>query len=364
VPTSSNLVQTADLRVNYLQDGVGPPVVLLHGFPQTSHQWRHQLPALADAGYAAFAPDNRGFGGTDKPGARVSRALLADDVIRFLDALGLEQVTLVGHDWGGIIAFKAAIDHPDRITRLALLDTLCTVWAPRAVHGWWFKAEGLAEDQFGRYHKEFIEVLFGGRDSAVLGTRPASPWPIPPGDRPRPAWITTDDLDHYVRAFSDPDVWRHAISYYRYGLPFHRVLPDAEAPHGERFESLSETQVTEMWLHDGGLEGHPWHAEAMDYGPDDRHKTFPHPALWMYGLSSLGGAGEQGRTEVPVGNNFLDQFSRYFPDLRARSVAAGHFLGEEAPAYVNETLIAFLRDAVPRHDELASEHTETAAGPS
>ena len=343
---SSNLVQTADLRVHHLQQGLGPPVVLLHGFPQTSHQWRHQLPALAEAGFAAFAPDNRGFGRTDKPGVRVSRSLLADDVVRFLDAMGIEQCALVGHDWGGIIAFKAAIDHPDRFTRLALLDTLCTVWSPLAVHGWWFKAEGLAEEQFGRHHREFIEVLFGGRDAAVLGGRPESPWPVPPGDRARPDWISPDDLTHYVNAFSDPDSWRHAISYYRYGLPFHRVLPDASVTHGERYESLSETQVASMWLHEGGLESHPWHAEPMDYGPADRQKRYGNPTLWMYGTSRLGRPLEQGRTEIPTGSPFYDQFSRYFHDLRARSVAAGHFLGEEAPAYVNETLIAFLRGEI------------------
>jgi pimeloyl-ACP methyl ester carboxylesterase len=332
-------------------------VVLLHGFPQTSHQWRYQLPALAGAGFAAFAPDNRGFGDTDKPGARVSRALLADDVIRFLDAIGVDQATLVGHDWGGIIAFKAAVDHPDRISSLALLDTLCTVWSPLAVHGWWFKVEGLAEEQFGRHHREFIEVLFGGRDAAVLGTRPESPWPVPPGPRSRPEWISTEDLDHYVRAFSDPDTWRHAISYYRYALPFHRVVPDPGAAHGERFESLSESQVAAMWHHEGGLEAHPWHAEATDYGPEDRHKRFPNPTLWLYG-AYLGGALDQGRTRVPTGNPFLDQFSRYFPDLRARSVAAGHFLGEEAPAYVNEMLVAFLRGEVARHEELAGDDAE------
>jgi len=342
---SSNLVQTADLRVHYLQEGVGPPVVFLHGFPQTSHQWRHQLPAVAQAGFAAFAPDNRGFGRTDKPGARVSRSLLADDVVRFLDAVGVEQCTLVGHDWGGIIAFKAAVDHPDRISRLALLDTLCTVWSPAAVHGWWFKAEGLAEEFFGRYHREFIEAMFGGADAAVLGVRPANPWAVPPGVRSRPEWITPDDLAHYVSAFADPDCWRHAISYYRYALPFHRVMPDTSSVHGERYESLSESQVAAMWLHDGGLEAHPWFAEAMDYGPEDRHKRYPHPALWLYGHSRLSPT-DPVRTTVPSGNAFVDQFSRYLPDLRARSVAAGHFVGEEAPAAVNEHLLAFLHGLV------------------
>jgi len=143
-------VQTADLRVleRLAGPGSGKPVVFLHGFPQTSYQWRHQLAAVADAGYAGFAPDNRGFGGTDKPGARVNRAMLAQDVINYLDAKGIERCTLVGHDWGGIIAFKTAIDYPDRIERLMLIDTLCTVWTSAGPHGWWVKVPGLAEGFF------------------------------------------------------------------------------------------------------------------------------------------------------------------------------------------------------------------------
>jgi len=204
-------VQTVDLRVHErttAPDGepAGDPVVLLHGFPQTGHQWRHQQEALALAGYATFAPDNRGFGGTDKPLVRVSRALLAQDVVNYLDAKGIERCTLVGHDWGGIIAFKTAIDHPTRVARLALLDTLCTVWSPQAVHGFWFKAAGRAESFFEHHHRAFIEVLFGGRDAAVLGGRPESPWPVPHGARERPSWIDADDLAHYVDAFRDPHV--------------------------------------------------------------------------------------------------------------------------------------------------------------
>lgn len=340
-------VQTADLHVHYLQAGTGDrPVVLLHGFPETSHQWRHQLPALADAGYAAFAPDNRGFGGTDKPGVRVSRDLLADDVIRFLDAVGIERCALVGHDWGGIIAFKTAVDHPDRIERLALLDTLCTVWSPLAVHGYWFKVEGLAEEFFADHARDFIEVMFGGKDAACLGGRPRNPWPVPPGERPRQPWIGDDDLRHYVDAFADPLVWEHAISYYRYALAFHEVESDPLLPHGERFRSLSEAEVASMWLNPDGLEhDERYRTHHFDFGPEDRHKRFPHPTLWMYG-AYLGGALEQGKTSIPSGTPFLDQFPRYFPDLRARSVGAGHFLGEEAPAYVNDTLLAFLAGSI------------------
>jgi pimeloyl-ACP methyl ester carboxylesterase len=334
-------VQTADLRMHYLQRGTGEPVVLLHGFPETSYEWRHQLESLGET-YAVFAPDLRGFGETDKPGVRVSRRLLAEDVIRFMDALGIERTALVGHDWGGIVAFKVAIDFPERITRLALLDTLCTVWTPAAVHGYWFKAEPLPEQFFSRHHRAFIEAIAGAGGDALPG-RPESPWRLPAGAASglaRRRWARAEDLEHYTRAFTDPESHRHAISYYRYALPFHVV--HTEAARGERYQSLGERQVAEMWLHPDGLEKHPLYPHFMDYGPEDRHKRYAHPTLWMYGRP---GASEE-VTEVPGGNPFLDQFARYFPDLRARAVDAGHFFPEEAPAATDRALLAFLRGAI------------------
>jgi pimeloyl-ACP methyl ester carboxylesterase len=333
-------VQTADLRVHYLQRGRGEPVVLLHGFPETSYGWRHQLRSLGEH-HAVFAPDLRGFGRTDKPGVRVSRRLLAEDVVRFMDALGLERAALVGHDWGGIVAFKVAIDWPERITRLALLDTLCTVWTPAGVHGYWFKSEPLPERFFARHHRGFIETIFGGGAREELPGRPESPWRLPAAGLGR-RWASADDVLHYAAAFADPESQAHAISYYRYALPFHVVHPDPAAPRGERYESLGERQVSEMWLHPDGLEKHPLYAHFMDYGPEDRHKRYPHPALWMY--ARPGAAADA--SEVPRGNPFVDQFARYFPDLRARAVSAGHFFPEEAPSETDAALLAFLRGAL------------------
>src|SRR5580692_1496143 len=99
----SNYIETRNLRVHYLQQGTGEAVIFLHGFPETSHAWRFQLSALGDR-FACFAPDLRGFGATDKPGIRLTRALLADDVVAFMDALGLEKAAIVGFDTGGIVA--------------------------------------------------------------------------------------------------------------------------------------------------------------------------------------------------------------------------------------------------------------------
>ena len=162
----SHYVQTRDLRMHYLQQGTGEPVIFIHGFPETSYEWRHQFAAFAGQ-YACFAPDLRGFGATEKPGVRVSRQLLAQDIVNFMDALGIERAAVVAHDWGGIVAFKLAIDWPERVTRLALLDTLCTVWAPGAVHGYWFKAAPYPEEFFAEYHAEFIATVCG--DGPELG---------------------------------------------------------------------------------------------------------------------------------------------------------------------------------------------------
>lgn len=341
---SGHLVQTADLRMHYLQRGTGDPVVLIHGFPETSYSWRHQLAALSEH-YAVFAPDTRGFGQTDKPGTRVTRQILAQDVINFMDALGIERTAIVGHDWGGIIAFKLAIDWPHRVTRLALLDTLCTVWPRLAQHGYWFKAEPYPEEFFAKYHRGFIETVVTGKSSMTMPGRPESPWNYIPA--PIRSWASADDLDHYARAFADPASHAHAISYYRDALPFHIVHEDPTAAHGERFEYLSPRKIAEMWLHPDGYAKHPLFAYYMDYGPEDRHKRFTAPALWLYARAASGAAGAASTVEtVPSGNPFLDQFSHYFPDLRARPINAGHFFIEEAPETTNRFLLDFLKGRI------------------
>jgi len=331
----SNYVQTRDLRMQYLQAGTGDPLIFIHGFPETSFEWRHQLEHFGEH-YACFAPDTRGYGETDKPGIRCTRSLLAQDIVNFMDALGIEKAAVVGHDWGGIIAFKLAIDWPERVTRLALLDTLCTVWIPMGVHGYWFKAAPYPEEFFAEHHAGFIETLFAGGATTALPGRPQSPWQALAGAR----WASDEVVAEYKRAFADPLSQRHAISYYRDGLPFHVVTPDPEATHGERFEFLGQQQVAQMWLHDGGLEEHPLYANYLDYGPEDRHKRFDKPVLWGYGTGS--GAGDATQAGIPQGNPFFDQFSHYFSDLRGVAIAGGHFFPEENPQATNAALDEFL----------------------
>jgi pimeloyl-ACP methyl ester carboxylesterase len=94
--------------------GSGPPVLLLHGFPELAYSWRHQFGPLAAAGHRVIAPDMRGFGGTSAPEPIEAYDVLAltGDVTRLLDALGLEEAILVGHDWGADVAWKTALIHP------------------------------------------------------------------------------------------------------------------------------------------------------------------------------------------------------------------------------------------------------------
>eukprot|EP01018_Ginkgo_biloba_P009520 Gb_01803 [translate_table: standard] len=109
--------------------GEGPLVLLLHGFPEIWYSWRHQIPALAEAGYHVVAPDLRGYGDTDAPtGAENYTVLhLAGDLIGLLDALGEQKALVVGHDWGAVVAWYLSLFRPDRVEALVCL---CSAFGP------------------------------------------------------------------------------------------------------------------------------------------------------------------------------------------------------------------------------------------
>jgi pimeloyl-ACP methyl ester carboxylesterase len=119
-------VQAGDVRLHCAAMGppAGPLVVLLHGFPECWVTWRFQLPALAAAGFRAVAPDMRGYGGSDKPRGVAEYAMekLAGDVSGLIAALGRERADVVGHDWGGHVAWHLAMWNPERVRRLAILN--------------------------------------------------------------------------------------------------------------------------------------------------------------------------------------------------------------------------------------------------
>jgi pimeloyl-ACP methyl ester carboxylesterase len=123
-------ITTNGIRMHVAEAGEGPAVLLCHGFPEAWHSWRHQLHALAEAGYRAIAPDMRGYGGTEAPAAVEDYTILhlVGDMVGLLDALGLEQAAIVGHDWGAPVAWNAALLRPDRFRAVAGLSV---PYAPR-----------------------------------------------------------------------------------------------------------------------------------------------------------------------------------------------------------------------------------------
>ena len=329
------------------------PVLLLHGFPQTSRMWRHQIPVLAER-YKVYAPDTRGYGGTDKPSVRVTRDLLARDVIDLLDALEIDRVRLVGHDWGGIIASAAALKYPDRISRLCLIDTLVSVWITWGIHGYWFKCEPEAEKFFEKHHRAFIRSVFAN-EARPYGGPPESPWAPVEGSAGSNALADFDmtrafepaDVDHYADAFADPGSWFHAVEYYRHALPFHVAKPDPSARGGVRFEFRSNPQVAAMWKHPGLLFAHPeWAENFMVFAPEDWHLRYPGPTCYLFSPFLVPQAFVDGKLPpddyIPSGNPYADSFAHHFPDLRTRGALSGHFIPEEAPERTNQVLTGFL----------------------
>ena len=118
-------VTVGEISMSYVTEGEGDPVILLHGFPENSHSYRHQLPALAAAGYRAVAPDLRGYGETDAPEGVAEYAFpnLVGDIVGLIATLGEESAHIVGHDWGGSIAWALAANVPDRVRSLTILNS-------------------------------------------------------------------------------------------------------------------------------------------------------------------------------------------------------------------------------------------------
>ena len=180
----------------------GPLVVLLHGFPETSLSWRHQLPALAAAGYRAVAPDQRGYSPrarpTDVGEYRFDR--LTSDVLGFADALGVERFHLVGHDWGGAVAWQVAGRHPDR------LDTVTSVSTPHPAAFRHAIRDGDQRDRSGYiqfFRTPEAEPFFLDDDATGLrALYTASSMP-------------EEAVKEYVRVLTQPGAMTGALNWYR-----------------------------------------------------------------------------------------------------------------------------------------------------
>ena len=123
--TKRHTVQSNGIRIAFTEQGEGPAVVLCHGFPELAYSWRHQLPALAAAGFRAIAPDQRGYGDSDRPAEVTAYDMrhLTGDLVGLLDALGIERAVFVGHDWGGLIVWMMPLLHRSRTAGVIGVNT-------------------------------------------------------------------------------------------------------------------------------------------------------------------------------------------------------------------------------------------------
>jgi len=193
-----------DIRQHYLEAGNGPPVVLLHGFPQTNFAWRFQIPALAEQ-YRVIAPDLRGYGETDKPATGYDKRTMARDLRELLRALGIDRIALVGHDRGARVATRFAKDYPEMVDRLVVMDNVPTrivarEFTPAVARAYWFFTFNQVPD--------LPEALIAGREDLWL-RHLFSDWCY------NPLAIDGDAFQTYVDAYRRPGALRGAMSDYR-----------------------------------------------------------------------------------------------------------------------------------------------------
>ena len=232
------IVETNGIRLHLAEQGAGPLVVLCHGFPESWYSWRHQLAALAAAGFHAVAPDMRGYGRSDRPEEidRYTLLHLVGDMVGVLDALKAEQAVIVGHDWGAPVAWSAALLRPDRFRGVIGLSvpyiprgrmrptSVMPQNADALFYQLYFQSPGEAEAELERdVGLTLRRLLYSSsgdvprrEGSAEIGMVPRSGGFLTRMRTPEtlPAWITEADLAFYTSEFARTG-FRGGLNWYR-----------------------------------------------------------------------------------------------------------------------------------------------------
>ncbi|MCY4024936.1 MAG: alpha/beta hydrolase, partial [Acidobacteria bacterium] len=234
-------IEANHIKLHIAEAGDGPLVVLCHGFPECWYSWRHQIPALADAGFRVVVPDQRGYGTSDAPEEVAAYTILhlTGDIVALVKALGEDRAVVVGHDWGSPVAWALAQMRPDVFRAVASLSvpfTGRTPWPP--IHGMrqyfgdrffyqiYFQTPGVAEHELQHDIRVTMRKMLYGASGAiersggsfgVEGAPPASAYMLEglpdPGDD-LPPWLTAEDVDTYVQAFTKSG-FRGGLNWYR-----------------------------------------------------------------------------------------------------------------------------------------------------
>jgi pimeloyl-ACP methyl ester carboxylesterase len=315
-------VEANGIRLHLAEAGAGPLVLLCHGFPESWYSWRHQLGALAGAGFHAVAPDMRGYGQSDRPEAIEQYTLLhlVGDMLGVLDALGAESAVIAGHDWGAPVAWHAALLRPDRFRaviglsvpyrpRGAVRPTTAMPQTDDAVfYQLYFQAPGVAEAELERDVRATLRRLLYSASGDGPRAVPTLSSPEAVGMVPRsagllsrtveppalPSWLTEADLDVYAAEFTRTG--------FRGGLNWYRNIDR----NWELFAPFAGAPVTV-------------------------------PALYV--------AGDRDLVVAFRGmDRLLPNLARFVPRLRQTLMLAGcgHWTQQERPAEVNAAMLEFL----------------------
>jgi pimeloyl-ACP methyl ester carboxylesterase len=275
VPTNG-----VELDVTEAGDPDDPVVVLVHGFPESSHSWRHQIEPLVAAGYRVLAPDQRGYGASSAPTEvdAYRSDHLSGDLIGLLDDVEASDALFVGHDWGALVVWDLARLHPDRVRGVVNVSVPYTAWpAPptdlfRAASGdrffyiLYFQPVGPAEAELEADIVETMRLTLWGGSGEMFGP-PSNPLPpmeesgflqsvtrgaaVPDG---LPSWITSDEFDVYVEQFTTSGFFG-PLSWYRNLDADYEITKDLDAP------AMPTAFIGGS--RDGVIAGRPEYVEAM-----------------------------------------------------------------------------------------------------
>jgi pimeloyl-ACP methyl ester carboxylesterase len=312
-------IDTNGIRMHIAEAGTGPLVVLCHGFPESWYSWRHQLGALAAAGFHAVAPDMRGYGQTACPDELDQYTLLhlVGDMVGLLDALGASTAVITGHDWGGPVAWHAALLRPDRFRAVIGLSvpyrprgqvrptTVMPQTDDAVFYQLHFQAPGVADAELEHDVRASIQgLLIRVSGDAPAGTPVFSMVPRVGGLRATghaplpaslPAWLTEADVDYYIGEFSQTG--------FRGGLNWYRNID-------RNWELLAPFAGAKVTV----------------------------PALYVVGDRDL-------VLSFPGAKELVANLTTFVPHLRQTIIlpGCGHWTQQERPEAVNTAMIDFLR---------------------
>lgn len=309
-----------NINLHIAEQGIGPLVLFCHGFPETWYSWRHQLPALAEAGFRAVALDMPGYGLSDRPTSieRYSLINLTGDLVALLEALGEREGVIVGNDWGATVAWQCALLRPDRfrgvvacgVPLMGRAPVKPTRLFPQTDDDWfytlYFQESGLAEKELAaEVRTALLKILFYA--SGEAGPRSGGNTPNPfgmvsktagwlaslPVPSSRPSWLSDRDLDVLTEAFSHG--FEGGLNYYR--------------------------NLDRNWEHQAAFEG----------------LKLEVPALFVQGENDTGRV-------IPGMDEIIAAMPGLAPQLLDSAIlpGAGHWVQQERPQDFNALLLSFL----------------------